>query len=48
MTEIDQIVAEQGWSQNTLADLAVEFIDLHGHTVAFKDYLRDVQRVENS
>lgn len=45
--DIANIAREQGWNEDTLLDLALDYIRHQQDNDAFIDYLREVQNNEN-
>ncbi len=44
---IDEIVAHQGWSKETLLDLVMEYIGNQGSDDALRDFLAQMAEYEN-
>lgn len=47
-TIANEVAAKQGWTDETLLDLALTYIDRQGANDAFGDYLRGIADEENS
>lgn len=45
---VQKIVEEQGWTEHTLCELALNFIESVGDAADFVGYLAEEQRRENS